>query len=228
MANKTYLDKTGLSYFWGKIKTALNGKANTSDIPTKTSDLTNDSGFTTAEVNIGTTTPSNNEKLWIKSDETTNQGRYYANGSWNELSIKALDSMPLGTIVDYDGQVSDIPAGWEEDSNILYTNTNGTSSNIELNDDIVNYSFIEFVAINKDGNTETYSTFKFDTSKTIYNMSGVSIGASSYNLFTKSYSKGTTTSGKTTLTANTGRVYSSTGSYSNYEVFQIIKVIGYK
>ena len=26
MANKTYLDKTGLSYFWGKIKSALNGK----------------------------------------------------------------------------------------------------------------------------------------------------------------------------------------------------------
>lgn len=45
MANKTYLDKSGLSYFWSKIKTALNGKANTSDVPTKTSDLTNNSGF---------------------------------------------------------------------------------------------------------------------------------------------------------------------------------------
>ena len=36
MATKNYLDKTGLTYFWSKIKAAL---------PTKTSDLTNDSGF---------------------------------------------------------------------------------------------------------------------------------------------------------------------------------------
>lgn len=35
-----YLDKTGLAYFWGKIKDYISGA-----LPTKTSDLTNDSGF---------------------------------------------------------------------------------------------------------------------------------------------------------------------------------------
>ena len=37
-----YLDKTGLTYFWGKIKAYI-----ASVLPTKTSDLTNDSGFIT-------------------------------------------------------------------------------------------------------------------------------------------------------------------------------------
>ena len=35
----SYLDKTGLTYLWGKITTALNGKADSADLPTKTSDL---------------------------------------------------------------------------------------------------------------------------------------------------------------------------------------------
>lgn len=39
---KKYLDLTGLTYFWGKIKTYIAGV-----LPTKTSDLTNDSGFIT-------------------------------------------------------------------------------------------------------------------------------------------------------------------------------------
>lgn len=29
MANKNYLDKNGLSYFWGKIKSAISGKQDT-------------------------------------------------------------------------------------------------------------------------------------------------------------------------------------------------------
>lgn len=40
MSSINYLDKTGLGTLWGKIK-AL--------IPTKTSDLTNDAGYTTNE-----------------------------------------------------------------------------------------------------------------------------------------------------------------------------------
>ena len=43
MANK-YLDSNGLLYLWQKIKNTF---AKTNDIPTKTSDLTNDSGYIT-------------------------------------------------------------------------------------------------------------------------------------------------------------------------------------
>lgn len=59
MANK-YLDENGLLYFWGKVKTYV-----ASVLPTKTSELTNDSGFiTSADVPAGvqpsTTTPKMN------------------------------------------------------------------------------------------------------------------------------------------------------------------------
>lgn len=33
-------------------------------------------------------------------------------GNLEEVYVKALDSLPVGTIVDYDGQTSDIPTGW--------------------------------------------------------------------------------------------------------------------
>jgi len=69
-------------------------------------------GYTTPEVSVGTTTPTGDEKLWIKTDETTNQGKYYANGSWNDLSIKALDSMVIGSIIQFMGTT--IPTGWLE------------------------------------------------------------------------------------------------------------------
>ena len=57
-----YLDNNGLLYLWQQLKTKLAAKADSTDVPTKTSDLTNDSGFiTSADVPEGaaasTTTP---------------------------------------------------------------------------------------------------------------------------------------------------------------------------
>lgn len=34
-------------------------------------------------------------------------------GTYDTIYVKALDSMPVGTIVGFDGQASDIPTGWE-------------------------------------------------------------------------------------------------------------------
>lgn len=63
---------------------------------------------------------------------------------YEELSIKALDSMPVGTVVEFDGQASDIPAGWQVDtSNILYNNSSGTTGDVTLSDSVNNYRFIE-------------------------------------------------------------------------------------
>lgn len=42
-----YLDNTGLAYFWSKLKALLSAKADKTEIPTKISDLNNDSGFVT-------------------------------------------------------------------------------------------------------------------------------------------------------------------------------------
>lgn len=43
-----YVDSNGLLYFWQGLKTKLAAKADASSVPTKTSDLTNDSGFITS------------------------------------------------------------------------------------------------------------------------------------------------------------------------------------
>lgn len=46
--NKSYLDKDGLLYVKSKIKSQLDKKANTEDIPTNNNELTNGAGYQTA------------------------------------------------------------------------------------------------------------------------------------------------------------------------------------
>ena len=41
------------------------------------------------------------------------KARNPSTGTLDTVYVKALDSMPVGTIVDYDGQAGDIPTGWE-------------------------------------------------------------------------------------------------------------------
>lgn len=56
MADKNFLDQAGLGYLWGKIADAIakSAAATEKKMPTKTSDLTNDSGFiTTADIPEG-------------------------------------------------------------------------------------------------------------------------------------------------------------------------------
>lgn len=75
--------------------------------------------------------------------------KYKYNGQVYDVSIKALDSMPVGSIVEYDGQVSDIPAGWEQydDGETIWTNSNPNntfaSQNITL--DMSNYEYIKII-----------------------------------------------------------------------------------
>lgn len=51
--------------------------------------------------------------------------KYNDNGTYKNIYVKALDSMPVGTEVQFDGQVDDIPAGWEqvEDKGDVYSTT---------------------------------------------------------------------------------------------------------
>lgn len=66
-----------------------------------------------AEIAVSTTEPTEDEVLWIKSNETTNQARYRdGNNNWKELSIKALDGMVIGSIIQFVGTT--IPVGWLE------------------------------------------------------------------------------------------------------------------
>ena len=53
-------------------------------------------------------------KLLVDTSGTTDTLKYKNNNTFTELQIKALDSMPVGTVVEFNGQASDIPSGWEE------------------------------------------------------------------------------------------------------------------
>ncbi len=48
-------------------------------------------------------------------------------GNLEKVYVKALDSMPVGAEIDFDGQSSDIPVGWEQVANttpqIVYSKT---------------------------------------------------------------------------------------------------------
>lgn len=54
--------------------------------------------------------------------------KYRANSqdTWHKIKVKALDGMPVGSIVDYDGQASDIPSGWEQQGNDYSTTETDT------------------------------------------------------------------------------------------------------
>lgn len=53
-------------------------------------------------------------------------------GNFEEVYVKALDSLPVGTEVDFTGSASDIPAGWEQSGNLIVTD-NVTISSISIN-----------------------------------------------------------------------------------------------
>ena len=58
--------------------------------------------------------------------------KYKYNGQWYDVSIKALDSMPVGSEIDFNGNTSDIPVGWEQSDNVTLTYKQmNTSTNID-------------------------------------------------------------------------------------------------
>ena len=75
-----FLDETGLATLWGKIKTYVNGK-----MPTKVSQLTNDSGFITGYTETDPTVPSHVKS--ITQSNITN---------WNNKAEKS--DIPTGFI----------------------------------------------------------------------------------------------------------------------------------
>lgn len=72
-------------------------------------------------------------------DRQTNQ--------FKKVYVKALDSLPVGAEIDFEG--TDIPAGWEEVNGFnlvgytLYENATGSNGDITLSDSVNNYEYIE-------------------------------------------------------------------------------------
>lgn len=143
-----YLDKNGLAHLWDKIKgliptktsdltndsgyitdytetdptvpshvknitqaniTNWNNKADTNDIPTKTSDLTNDSGFVDSSYHDST---KQNSLVSGTNIKTINNQSLLGSGNIDIQGGSGGDTLPIGTIVDYDGDT--VPEGYEE------------------------------------------------------------------------------------------------------------------
>lgn len=74
MANsKKALDENGVLYLWGKVKTYVATAIANIKLPSKTSDLTNDSGFITAK-DVGTNVDVSGGKISVKNGTTNQKG----------------------------------------------------------------------------------------------------------------------------------------------------------
>lgn len=72
-------------------------------------------------------------------------------GQFKEVYVKALDSLPVGSEIDFDGDTSDIPAGWEQvgdNPKLLWTNPNPStaiSSDTTITLNSSDYDVLEFI-----------------------------------------------------------------------------------
>ena len=158
-------------------------------------------------------------------------------GQFEEVYVKALDSMPVGTEVDFDGQASDIPIGWEQVSGktsvayTLYNNSTGIKTGTTaLEDNINNYDYIEVFGKNTDDNEALYVKIPSE----LYSISSMLLGCvMDGNMYIKWCKFNFTDSGATLRIGQNSSWYknanSSSGAYdATGNPIAIIKIIGYK
>lgn len=153
-------------------------------------------------------------------------------GTFKEVYVKALDSLPVGSEIDFDGETTDIPAGWEEVDSFnlvgytLYENATGSNGDITLNDSAANYDYIEIFYRNLDSfytSTRMYNP----NSKTVFlNVNFVAPDG----LTIANQSKIVTINGNTITVNRYGEAKIAGGTPSNTasNYIYITKVIGYK
>lgn len=155
--------------------------------------------------------------------------KYKDNGQFKPIYVKALDSMPVGTEVDFDGQASDIPVGWEQVENevVLYNNVNGTTGNVSLNDSIANYSRFKIYGFYNDGSHNAVDFIKefLVTSRNAFDLSGIFYDGTSSSYMACE----TATISGTSITRGTQHVLrlSSTPSRDVQNIIYITKIIGF-
>jgi len=153
--------------------------------------------------------------------------KYNDNGTLKDIYVKAFDTLPIGTEVDYDGNT--VPDGWTQVSDnrvVLYENATGTDSEITLSDNYSNYSYIEvYYGWNAD-NTFPYGCMctKIDlasTSKVLisYNLGGSNWYINLYECWSLNNDNKLT---------RVERFQHNQSGYSTNTQTKITKVIGYK
>lgn len=152
-------------------------------------------------------------------------------GQFKKVYVKALDGMPVGSEIDYSGNISDIPTGWEQVTGfntvgyVLYEDSSGTTGTVTLNDSVSNYDYLE-VYYARD---VWCSSRKIDTSLSLSHIDLSLIAWASS--ITRIYTSDIAISG-TSITRNYTRYInfpdSGTGINAGADNIKIYKVIGYK
>ena len=80
-------------------------------------------------------------------------------GNFEEVYVKALDSLPVGSEIDFTGSASDIPAGWEQSSG---SQDMARATNIDNLTDAGNYSIFRATGTLPAGYSQDDDTFLLD------------------------------------------------------------------
>ena len=70
-----------------------------------------------------------------------------ANGNWQNINVKVADTLPLGSVVEYDGTT--VPDGWQEANGVVKSKTingnSGSFGNISLDLDNTKYVLVNII-----------------------------------------------------------------------------------
>ena len=166
-------DDTALLNDISDINTALDGKASISDIPTLTSDLDNDSGFITKDVDDLTYYPTNdsvNSIVALKQNIIDSENMLSADlvddSATTNKFVTATDISTWNAKSDFSGNYSDLTGKPLVDT--LWTNNSITSDfaggQITLTGSLANYDYYEILFLMSKHETAQVSTGKVNTS----------------------------------------------------------------
>ena len=146
----------------GDIRTAVAGKADSVDVPTKTSDLTNDSGFLTQHQDISG--KANVADIPTKTSDLTNDSGFLTQHQDISGKANSADLANVATSGDYE-DLNNIPAIPEDVSDLTdLQNTPFTpKSHSHVLADLTNFTTVEVVVTYTDGTTETRQLVQYVT-----------------------------------------------------------------
>lgn len=157
-------------------------------------------------------------------------------GQFKEMYVKALDSLPVGAEIDFDGDSADIPDGWEEVSGKslvsyeLYSG-NSTSGNLTISNDISNYKKVEVTAQARNGVRTTFVLYEPSEKIIEIKTGNAETGLIDYYIFTActlAFSGTTVTRANTRVVQLRNNTSLSIGTDDSYYTLGIVKIIGYK
>lgn len=152
--------------------------------------------------------------------------------AWEHGGGGAGETLPVGSEIDFDGESTDIPTGWEQVEGktylgtVLYNDTTGTTGSVTLSDSSANYNYMEIYFRTNDGlgYTGCQKVYNPDAKKTCLIYWHLSSGTYSYVKV-----KGISISG-TSITNNLYSEISISNSVSSTSTnnIYITRVVGYK